>query len=284
MSDKQKNSGSRRIIQILIFAVCFIALIISFSTLVKYFYDDYRSEQINSQIASAVNSAAESQPVTSESTILPKFESLLQENRYLVGWIQIEDTPVNYPVVQAEDNDLFLRRDFYGKGDNNGTIFVDYRSQVEPQGKNLLIYGHNMKSTKMFSTLPKYEKLSYYREHPLIRFDRLTEEAAYKIFAVVLTDLSENRGEDDLQLYFDFVSDEQFLGYIDDARAHSFLNIPVDVRPDDQIITLITCAYDFDDARLLVLARKLREGESTDVDVSAASVNKDVLMPARYED
>lgn len=279
---RHQSQAVRKTLRVTVFTLCICAFIFSISVLIKYFYDDYRSAQLNSQITSMLNSAANVSQTSSQATILPKFEALLNENQYLVGWIKIDGTPVDYPVVQYTDNDYFLRRDFYGNDDRNGTIFIDYRNIVDPQGKNLMIYGHNMKSSKMFSSLQKYEKLSYYQEHPIIQFDRLTEEGQYKIFSIVLADSSSNKEAEDLRIYLDYPTEEFFLDYVQKTRECSFFDIPVDVRGDDQIITLVTCAYDFEDARILIFARKVREGESAEVDVQQATVNEDVKMPSAF--
>lgn len=278
-SDNKRGSTALRNVALV---VCILAFIGSLSLLLKYFYDDYKSGQLNSEIASRLNSDAAASQTASQVTILPKFQSLLNDNQYLAGWIKIDDTPVDYPVVQYSDNDYFLRRDFYGKDDRNGTIFIDYRNSLSPQGKNLMIYGHNMKSTKMFSSLQKYEKLSYYKQHPIIHFDTLTQEADYKIFSIVLVDSSANKTAEDLKIYLDYPTEDFFLDYVQKTRESSFFDIPVEVRGDDQIITLVTCAYDFEDARILIFARKVRDGESSAVEVDKAVVNEDVKMPAAF--
>lgn len=277
----QNHKKRSTALQTVLFITFLGVFIVSLSVLLKYFYDDYRSGQLNSQLASMVNSAEET-PVSSEAAVLPKFEALLQQNPYTVGWIRIADTPIDYPVIQYTDNDYYLRRDFYGEDDRNGTIFIDYRNELNEPRENLLIYGHNMKSTKMFSSLVKYEKLNYYRQHPIIEFDQLTEEADYKIFAIVLADSSSNKDAEDLRIFLDFPSDESLMNYVQQTRECSFIDIPVDVRADDSIITLVTCAYDFEDARILIFARKVREGETSEVDVDQAKMNEDVKMPAAF--
>ena len=116
---------------------------------------------------------------TETAPITVDFVSLLKQNKDAVGWIYCQDTPINYPVVQAEDKDKYLRRDMNGKYLVSGTVFVDYRNGAIGDDANYIVYGHNMKDGSMFSSLAKYKEQSYYDEHPILYF--LTPNGDYKI-------------------------------------------------------------------------------------------------------
>jgi len=262
-------------IQIVLITIFMMILLICAGILFLDWYDGYKSEKEKEQLASEMQSAA--QQITApmgENDILPAFRTLYDQNKDTVGWIKIEDTPIDYVVVQTENNDDYLRTAYDGSYNRNGTIFLDYQSIFNPKGKNIVIYGHNMKTQAMFSTLDEYTSVEYYQQHPIVEFNTLYDYSKYKIFAVVLMDASPDNGSDDeFKLYSQFSSDDSFMDYIDTIRAHSLLDIDVDVQKDDLIISLVTCSYDIEDGRYAIFAREIREDESTDVDTSAAKLN-----------
>ena len=107
------------------------------------------------------------------------FDTLLETNKDIVAWIYSPDTPINYPVVQSNDNDYYLRRMLDGTHNTAGTIFMDYRNNKDLSDLNTIIYGHNMKNNSMFGTLDKYKSQEYYDEHPLIYL--ITKDKTLKI-------------------------------------------------------------------------------------------------------
>ena len=96
------------------------------------------------------------------------FAALKAENPDIVAWLYSADTPINYPVVQSDDNNYYLRRLTDGSYNSNGTLFVDFRDAPDFSGFNTIIYGHRMKSKAMFGTLPGYLEQEYYEEHPVM--------------------------------------------------------------------------------------------------------------------
>ncbi|HNX13651.1 MAG TPA: class B sortase [Oscillospiraceae bacterium] len=272
-------------VQIVLIVIFMMVLMVCGGILFLDWYDGYKSEKEKEQLASQMQSAA--QQITApmgENDILPAFRSFYQKNKDTAGWIKIDGTPIDYVVVQTDNNDDYLRSAYDGTYNRNGTIFLDYQSKFNPKGKNIVIYGHNMKTQAMFSTLGKYETVKYYQEHPVVEFNTLYEYSKYKIFAVVLMDASpDGSGSgDEFQLYSQFSSDDSFMKYIDKVRAHSLLDIDVSVKKSDKIISLVTCAYDIEDGRYAIFAREIRKDESADVDTSTAKLNEDVIMPGKF--
>ncbi len=190
---------------------------------------------------------------------LPHMAQLHAKNHDLVGWLSI-DNVLDLPVVYR-DNDYYLRRDFYKKPNTAGTIFLDENHPFREKTQNLLLHGHNMKDGTMFGRLVQYETdLDYVRWHPFIRFDTLWRREEYVIFAVLRVSL-DAFSED----YFDyfthpsFASDAQARAYIRALQLRSLYAIPIDVQPSDALLTLSTC---LDDDRLVIVARRVREGET----------------------
>ena len=197
--------------------------------------------------------------------ILPEMRKLTQENPDTVGWLNIPDV-VHLPVVYR-NNTFYLDHDFTGAKNASGTLFLDENSPVNADTQNLLIHGHSMNDGSMFGILTHYRKLDFVRQHPMIAFSTLWEKESYAVFAVMLVS-----SKTDDPRYFNYFSNATFASaidleeYIDAVKARSMFAIPVDVEPGDALLTLSTC---IDDDRLVLLARRLRPGESKDAVVSA---------------
>jgi len=190
---------------------------------------------------------------------LPQMETLHKENRDIVGWLKIENV-LDQPVVYR-DNSYYLTRDFYKQKNSAGTIFLDVNHPFKEKTQNLLLHGHNMKDGTMFGRLLQYETdLNYVRWHPFVRFDTLWRQEEYVIFAVLRVSL-DVRSKDFFN-YFShptFSSDSEFESYIRQLQLRSIYAIPIDVKPTDALLTMSTC---LDDDRLVIVARRVREGES----------------------
>lgn len=175
------------------------------------------------------------------------FQSLQTVNPDVVGWIYCEDTAINYPVVQGADNDYYLDHLFDNTPNGSGAIFLDSRNSRDFSDTNSILFGHNMKNGAMFAGLSDFKVQSFYEEHP--RFLFVTPEKHYvvEIFAgVVVT-------EWDPVWQIDFADDEELEQWLENLAAKS--EIETGLLPDvtEQILTLSTCSYEYDDARFVVL-------------------------------
>lgn len=228
--------------------------------------------------------------------IMPSFMELYNKNSDIVGWLTIgegNDTIVNHPVMQAEDNDYYLNRNFNKQETKSGALFADFRNTFEPGeiSGNTVIYGHNIWDGSMFAKLTRYydgrlggdydDRLGFYKENPTVTFNTLYEESEWKVFACVLFNTEEENGEvyPYTQIH-DFESREAFNSYVLDIMDRSVLWTDVDLTYGDSIITLSTCYYPYGkniDTRCVVFARKVRDGESAEVDVEKAVINENPL-------
>ena len=190
---------------------------------------------------------------------LPEMESLYNENRDLVAWINIPDV-IDLPVVY-KDNSYYLTRDFYKNKSASGTLFLDENHPFKENAQNLLLHGHNMKDGTMFGRLVQYEtNMQFLKNNPFIQYSTLWRKEQYVIFAVMRVSLDVRSPE--FFNYFThhtFSSDTQFENYVRALQNRSEYSIPIDVKPTDALLTLSTC---LDDDRLVIVARRLREGES----------------------
>lgn len=221
--------------------------------------------------------------------VLKDFNMLLAVNPDTAGWIKINNTQVDNVVVYRpsdRQNEYYLTHDFYGNTTKYGTVFVDYRSYDGVKSKNIILHGHHMNDGSMFGGIVyTYEKLDFYKENPMFTFNTIYEKAEWKVIAVCKFNVNEEDGPTFNYFKGAFSSDSDFLNYIYQMRERSIIDCPVDVSEDDTIVTLSTCSYEFGkDMRTVVVARKVREGESSEVDVSKAKYNDNPLMPYIWYD
>ena len=206
-------------------------------------------------------------------TPLVQMETLHEQNTDLVAWITI-DNVLDLPVVYR-DNSYYLTHDFNKNKSTAGTIFLDENHPMTERTQNLLLHGHNMKDGTMFGRLAQYEKsIDYFKAHAFIDFSTLWHQERYAIFAVV--NVSLDTGSENFLDYFAhprFSSDAEFNGYIRRAELASMYAVPMDVKPSDALLTLSTC---LDDNRLVIIARRQREGESR------SSLRETINMAVRH--
>lgn len=219
----------------------------------------------------------------------PKFSALYDLNNDVVGWIKVRDTNIDYPVIKGDTNSEYERRDIYHNYTRYGSIFMEASSSIAygAESRNIVIYGHNMKDdSSMFSQLTHYRDFDFYKNHATFIFDSLYNDGTWKIFSIMTTNAYP--AQDDGR-YFDFrkssfVDDAEFNSWIEGCRIRSCINTGVDVLPTDTVLTLQTCVYEFSDARLVIMARRARPGESKDVDVTRAVVNPNPRYPQAWYD
>lgn len=227
--------------------------------------------------------------------MLPAFASLYDQNPQVKGWLSYhaeekDFLKIEYPVMYSGDNEKYLKRDFTGKKNKNGALYFDMRHTLETaedQNKVLIVYGHNMASGQMFAGLNKMiGHVGRARTAPTLTLSTLFEESEYKVFAVILTDEDEQPQWRLNVRRSEFTGDADFLAHVEQLRAHSLFDYPVDVEPEDQLLVLSTCTAPSQavvkDGRLLVVARKVRPGETETVDTARIKKNKDVIMPSAW--
>lgn len=189
-----------------------------------------------------------------------KIQKLRKKSRYIIGWIRMDE--LDEPVVM-KDNSFFLNHDAMGNRNSNGAIFMDERTALLTRPYTVLLYGHNMKSGAMFGNLRKYEKFSFFYQHRLLQFDTLYEEGRYAVFAVAQIRLTPGRSR-----YLNLggllsLNRETRRKALDALIARSMHDPMLDVNEEDHLLLLVTCVGE-EDERLVVAARRLRDGERED--------------------
>ena len=196
-------------------------------------------------------------PAAHTPTILPRYAELAQQNPEFYGWIKIDNTMLDYPVMHTpNDPEKYLRLNFDCEYSVAGTIFMDFRCSTDSD--NFILYGHNMKNQTMFGSILNYKDEAYWREHPIIRFDTLYEQREYEILAVFF-DRVYNKNDDCFKYYnfIDAKDETEFTDAVQSFLEKSLYDTGVSAQYGDQLLTLSTCAYHTKDGRFAVLARKI---------------------------
>ena len=187
-----------------------------------------------------------------------RFKKLRKKGKYIVGWISFDEVD---EAVAQKDNTFFLNHDATGKRNSNGAIFLDSGIFLTTRPYTMILYGHNMKSGNMFGRLKKYKESAYFYKHRIITFDTLYEDGKYAVFAVMEMDTTPGtaRWYDLWSLNADSYTEREEA--IRALERRSVISSALDVQADEQILLLVTC-LDGDTERLVVAARRLREGET----------------------
>ena len=192
-----------------------------------------------------------------EPQMLPEYAALYEINDDIVGWIRIDGTKVDYPVMQTPDNrDFYLKRKFDKTSSEWGSIYVREECDVLKPSDNVTIYGHNMLDGSMFAALLDYDKKETWEKNPLILFDTLYEYHTYEIFAVFKTTASIGQGFSYHQMV-DAQSEEEFDEYIATCKELAFYDTGITPVYGDKLICLSTCEYTLVNGRLVVMARRI---------------------------
>lgn len=264
----KKRERKRR----LMVAVCLLVCFISFGYLGAYYQVSAKSARDVEELMSLKETAVVT-PLSGSKTvkihysddnvevpdILPEYQAILNKNQRLIGWVKIDDTIIDYPVMQTVNNEYYLDHNFNQEEDRNGCIFMDYQCDVIKGCDNIILYGHHMKSGKMFGTLNKYSQKSYYEEHPVIQFDTIYEKGEYQVMYVFR---SKVYSEEDVNFkYYQFinaVSEKEFDSYLNEMEALSLYDTGVTAAYGDRLLTLSTCDYQENKGRFVVVAKKIK--------------------------
>lgn len=204
------------------------------------------------------------------------WDGLKKINKEIVGWIKIDKTVIDYPVLEHKGDDsknqYYLYRNYKGEYSDFGSIFLDYRCTQGVNSKNVILHGHNMGSDKsMFATLTKYPgNLDYYKSAPIIHFDTPEANGDYAIFSVMKINVSNENKAIFNYLLGEFDSSAQFMNFIYNIKELSYLNVNLPINENDRLLTLSTCSYEAQNMRTVVVARKIREGEDISKYVNSA--------------
>lgn len=230
----------------------------SIAFLLMYAAQSKQQVHLYSNLA-AVREQDTQQEILSQSSVQPTSRSLYLENSDMVGWIQIEGTSIDYPVMQtpAAPN-YYLKHDFEKNYTDYGCPFIQSDCDVQAPSDNLIIYGHNMKDGSMFADLARYRSKDFWQAHKTVWFDTALGSCAYEIFAVTHTTVQAD--DADAFPFYRFVnaaSPEEFADYVSACQARALYDTGIFAEYGDNLLTLSTCDNITDNGRWLVIAKRI---------------------------
>lgn len=317
---KKKKRSAADIIRLVVLAISFIAIIISAGKLINEYRLHKENQKLESDLAGLTIEEEEttkkskkskkdkkdSKTEQTETTLstAQKWEQIKEEypntqfpeglqlkyarlyatNNDFVGYLEAKGVNLSLPVVQTDNDDTYLNKNFYGTATKYGCPFVSYINNIETLDMNTVIYGHHMNDKSIFGALDHYKTLDGFKSAPVITFNTLYKNYKWKVIAAFITNADE---KDDngyvFRYYFNNLStQERFSAYLNELAQRSLYDTGVDVLPTDKLLTLSTCSHEFDDARFVVVARLVRPGEKATVDTSKAAVNENPRYPQAY--
>lgn len=185
-----------------------------------------------------------------------KYQVLYDQNEDFVGWIHIDGTAIDYPVMQSTENpDFYLKHGFDKSYSDYGVPYLD-EACATGLSNNLVIYGHNMKNGSMFHDLLKYSATGFWEDHQIIRFDTLSQLSEYQ---VVLAFRFDTNNETFRYNEFTDMNEEEFIEFMEECRSRQLYDTHVTVEYGDELLTLSTCEYSYENGRFVVLAKKISE-------------------------
>lgn len=242
----KKNKNSRKLVGIIF--IIFIALIIT----IIYLYNKNNNNILNNIVIDTTKIA------NNKTERMLQVEELKKENEDVVGWLQIEDSNINFPVLQGSDNEYYITHNYKKEKSKDGAIFLDKDYNWDIPSSNLLIYGHNNKNGNMFQELLNYKEESYYLKHPIIKFTTINEDSNYEIISVFLSRVY-YKNEKDVFRYYYFINannEEEYNNYVSESKKASLYDTGKTAKYGNQLLTLSTCEYSQEDGRFVVIARK----------------------------
>ena len=271
-----KKESKRKVIYFLIYTILAILITLSIIYIINIFLDkkqaiqesklldkiEINENQVNETITEEiVNESTQEnieETINQENERILKVQKLQEENPDIVGWLEIEGTSINYPVLQGDDNEYYMTHNYKKQKSKNGSIFLtkDYNWSIP--SSNLLIYGHNLSNGTMFQELLKYEKEDFYKKHPIIRFTTNNEDAEYEIISAFKSRVY-YKSEKNVFRYYYFVNaktEAEYNEFVKKKKKASLYNIDKTAQYGDQLITLSTCSYHVEDGRFAVVGRK----------------------------
>ncbi len=306
-----KNDSPKEIASKIFSLFSMLVLIVCCVILGVYFYQQFEAKQNNANIkviynqaqkdnisadASADSNTAETpdgvEVIRKPLVNTPAADEMLAINKDYVGYIYIPDV-LSEAVVQTTDNEYYLNHNFYDQKRSCGTIFADYRDNVNDysdlQSDNIILYGHNQRDGTMFGNLDYYKwDYKYWLKNPFIYFDNCYESSTYVIISSFVTNTEPEHDNGNVFAYNNFIDFKDsgtytYANFIDEVQKRSHFITGIDVNENDKFLTLSTCSYEWEPSRHVIIARKLRDGETTDnIDTTNFTVNSNPKWPAVY--
>ncbi len=253
-----KKNKKIKIILVILLSICFICAI---SYLVIYFINSNKNKSLYDDLQQDI--------ITDETTnelaqvnnqFVDKVKELQQENTDIKGWVRIDDTKINYPLLQTTNNDYYLTHNYKKEKSSYGSIFINSNCDIKNENANVIIYGHDMQDGQMFKDLLKYKDKKFYEQHPIIRIATEEIEQEYEIIVAFKSKIfyQDEKNVFRFYSYFDFKNEKQYNEYINNCKKIQLYDTGKTANYGEQLITLVTCEYSQENGRMVVVAKKVK--------------------------
>ena len=189
-----------------------------------------------------------------------KLKEIEKDNKNIKAWIKIDDTKIDYPVVQGEDNEYYLKHNYKNEENKYGSIFLKNKSIIDNSNSNLILYGHNMNDDEMFGGLINYVQKDYYEKHKIITFVTDKEVREYEIFAAFKSRVFYKQEKNVFRFYdvINFESEEEYNSYVENIKNIQLYDTGILAQYGEQLLTMITCEYSQKNGRMVVVAKRIK--------------------------
>lgn len=237
--------------------ICVSVLIVSGYKLMSYYKQDQRYIGEFDELAEITAEENDQTYENCNSETLPYYSELYNKNKDFAGWIYINGTTINYPVMYTPENpDFYLKHNFEKQYSDYGVPYISELCSIEPQSDNTIIYGHNITGGRMFGALLDYTYKEFYENHKFIEFNTRYEKGKYEIIAVFKTSVYDAKGFK----YYTFInadSRDDYMNFINRCKKLSFYEIEATAKYGDKLITISTCDNGLNNIRFVIVAKKL---------------------------
>ncbi len=258
MGKKNRNKKPMGIGSKILLIICLIVFCGSGFYLADYFLKAWKAQDQFAELKDL--NTEEKDILTDKGTIIGKYAALYKQNQDIIGWVKIDGTRIDYPVMQTQDDpEFYLHRDFKKEYSESGTPFMDANSDIFIPTCNWVVYGHHMRSGIMFHDLVKYDSEEFYRKHPTFKFDTIYKggQGTYQVIAACYSQIyPEDSNEFKYYQYAHITTREEFEEYVNGVKSIACYETGETAEYGDQLVTLSTCAYQTDDGRFFVVAKR----------------------------
>lgn len=255
MPKKQQTKTSNQKLKKIIIIILSVILVISIASIIVLKIFEDKDTEIQQEISQALDTIEKEKQITER---MEQVKELKKENEDIIGWLEIKDTNVNYPVCQGTDNDYYLTHNYKKEKVAGGSLFLDKDYDFSVPSSNLLIYGHRNKKGIMFEDLLKYKDEEFYKEHPTIRFTTTEDDSEYEIISVFYSRVY-YQDEKNVFRYYYFINaenEEEYNNFVNNAKQASIYDTGKTAEYGDQLLTLSTCEYSQENGRFVIVAKK----------------------------
>lgn len=255
MSKEQHTKTNNQKLKKIIIIVLSILLVISIVSVIVLKIFEHKDTEKQQEISQVLDTIEKEKQITER---MEQVKELKKENEDIIGWLEIKDTNINYPILQGTDNEYYLTHNYKKEKVTGGSLFLDKNYDFSIPSSNLLIYGHRNKKGIMFEDLLKYKDEEFYKEHSKIRFTTTEDDSEYEIISVFYSRVY-YQDEKDVFRYYYFINagnEEEYNEYINNAKKVSIYDTGKIAEYGEQLLTLSTCEYSQANGRFVIVAKK----------------------------